>query len=514
MAFNKPTVTSYFTKLEEVLNRHPTFRDGSRVYNLDESSTSTVQNTKKLVSPKGVKQLHQIKTQERGVSVTTTGIIGAHGVVIPPAMIFPRKIFKGNMLINCFPGTLGLANESGYNTKETFLEIMKHFIKCTLSSKENPTLLLMDNVDTHFSAACLDLAKNSGVVVFTFPPHCTHKLQPLDVGLFGPFKRYYDSAIHNFILSNPGVPVTIYHVAGFVNEALRRAGTPNVIINSFKKTGIVPYNPNIFDDSDFLMASVTDQPEPTTGTSDEVTTPNVSIPVSNPTSEMVTASQEDSSVQINPLSNSSFVSPKAIRGLPRAKARTTNRKPRRKGKCMVATDTPEKQAIEEREKETITKKKKAEERKKTKAQGKGKVQARKKSKQARVLDFDSNSESFVDTPSSPPPSPPPPLLTLNHSPSLSDFVLVCLTDKSNDKFFVGQITKGEDEDGDMEVSYLRHIPNSNPPRFVFSQILDLHSVPKGDIKVILPKPSKPASRSKRQAAYFIFEFDFSSIKLG
>jgi len=101
------------------------------------------------------------------------------------------------MVINAYPGTLGLAKEKGYNTKETFVDIMKHFIKCTNSSKDNPTLVLLDNVDTHFSTSVLDLAKDNGVTIFTFPPHFTHKLQPLDVGFFGPFKSYYDKAIHS-----------------------------------------------------------------------------------------------------------------------------------------------------------------------------------------------------------------------------------------------------------------------------------------------------------------------------
>lgn len=111
MAFNKPTVTKYYDKLEEILNRHPSFCDGSRIYNLDDTSTSTVQNIRKLVSPKGVKQVHQVKTAERGTSVTTSVIIGAYGIILPPVVIFPRKVFKNHMLINAFLGTLGLAHD-------------------------------------------------------------------------------------------------------------------------------------------------------------------------------------------------------------------------------------------------------------------------------------------------------------------------------------------------------------------------------------------------------------------
>ena len=92
--------------LAEVLQRHPSFADGSRIGNLDETSSSTVQNTRKILSPKGVKQIHKIKTAERGISVTTCCIVMAYGMVLPPVMIFPRKKFVNHMLTNCFPGTL------------------------------------------------------------------------------------------------------------------------------------------------------------------------------------------------------------------------------------------------------------------------------------------------------------------------------------------------------------------------------------------------------------------------
>jgi len=92
------------------------------------------------------------------------------------------------MLINAFSETLGLANEKGYMTKDLFLKVLEHFVKYTGSTKDNSYALMLDNVETHFSAAALNYARDNGVVIFTFPPHCTPKLLPLDVGIFGPFK--------------------------------------------------------------------------------------------------------------------------------------------------------------------------------------------------------------------------------------------------------------------------------------------------------------------------------------
>jgi len=57
-----------------------------------------------------------------------------------------------------------------------------------------------------------------------------------------------------------------------------------------------------------------------------------------------------------------FISSVQIRGFPKKKT-DNKRKPRKKGKCMVATDTPEKSAIAEHEREQKLKKQKIEEKK-------------------------------------------------------------------------------------------------------------------------------------------------------
>ncbi|KAK3932672.1 Tigger transposable element-derived protein 6 [Frankliniella fusca] len=480
MAFNKRNVDNYFDKLQEVLCRHECFRDGSRVYNLDETSTSTEQNSRKLISPKGCKQVHQVKTAERGISVTTSVIIGAHG----------------------------LANEKGYNTKETFIDSMNHFIKCTNSSQDNPTLLLLDNVDTHFSTVVLDLAKDNGVTIFTFPPHCTHKLQPLDVGFFGPFKSYYDKAIHSFILSNPGVSITIYHLAGFVRDALCKAAIPSTIINSFQKAGICPFNRDIFQECDFIMATVTHQPNP----ADPPQVEEKNIP------------QDDNAhTHNNDNVSDNFVTPESLKGLPHAKPTNPTRKPRRKGKCMVATDTPEKVLISQREKQVKEKKEKAEERKRKRTKAKEneekgkqkKVNKKKKNTIARTIVFETTDEENEDSDLDDPPEEVE-NVTANAKillPSEGDYVLVNFKIGKDGKHYVGKIIQEKDEDDDLQISYMRRVLDSNPPQFVMPNIPDLNSVHFSDIIAILPKPSYPKKATRRQQSVISFDFNFGTVNL-
>ncbi|XP_072392494.1 uncharacterized protein [Diabrotica undecimpunctata] len=169
--FNKFNVEMFFSKLETVLQRFPVFGDGSRIFNLDETGTVTVQKSQKVFAERGIRQVSKATSGERGTLVTTCCIVGASGVAIPPALVFPRVHFKDFMINGSPPGTLGLASKTGWMNTECFVQVVRHFIKHTGSTRENPSLLLMDNHQSHLSIEAIDLCKNNGVTILTIPPH-------------------------------------------------------------------------------------------------------------------------------------------------------------------------------------------------------------------------------------------------------------------------------------------------------------------------------------------------------
>jgi DDE superfamily endonuclease len=66
--------------------------------------------------------------------------------------------------------------------KDTFIPQAKERNKST-----NPILLIYDGHGSHERYNLLHLAQDNNIILFALPPHTTHKLQPLDVGVFGPF---------------------------------------------------------------------------------------------------------------------------------------------------------------------------------------------------------------------------------------------------------------------------------------------------------------------------------------
>lgn len=164
------------------------------MYNLDESGITTVQNIPKVLAVKGMKQVEQIAAVGRGTLVTICCFVNAVGKALPPAMIFPRVHFKEHMVKGSPNGRLGLATKTGWMNSELFPRVLEHFIKHSGCSKDSPAVLFMDNHESHLGIEVIDLARANGLTIITFPPQTSHKLQPLNLAVYGPQKAYYKNS--------------------------------------------------------------------------------------------------------------------------------------------------------------------------------------------------------------------------------------------------------------------------------------------------------------------------------
>lgn len=159
------------------------------------------------------KQVGVLTSAGRGQHVTVVGCIGSSGQCVPPALIFPRKTFNANLYDGAPPGTLKMYQDTGYMTGELFIEWMNYFIRYTKPSLEEKVLLLLDGHSSHKTVDALELAKKSGVILLCLPPHCMHRLQPLEVGISGPLDVYFNQEIEIWLKSNTGRTVGLYQIS-------------------------------------------------------------------------------------------------------------------------------------------------------------------------------------------------------------------------------------------------------------------------------------------------------------
>lgn len=105
-------------------------------------------------------------------------------------------------------------------------------------------------------------ASDAGIVMLTFPPHTSHKLQPLDVSVYSSLKSNYNQAVDARLMNNPGKTFDIYCIAETNGQIYSKVFCPGNIVSGFEKTGIFPFNRDIFTDEDFLGSFVSDRPNP------------------------------------------------------------------------------------------------------------------------------------------------------------------------------------------------------------------------------------------------------------
>ena len=136
---------------------------------------------------------------------------------------------------------------------------MDHVSDLTACSSERKILAIMDNHKSHITIAAIDKARERGTVLLTITPKTSHKLQPLDKTVFGPFKKSCNKAIDNWMRFNPGKTITVYDIPCLVNEAQLASMVPCNIIFRFSFTGTWPYNLEIFSEADFVPSILTDR---------------------------------------------------------------------------------------------------------------------------------------------------------------------------------------------------------------------------------------------------------------
>lgn len=253
-AFNKDRIEEFFNNYVGVMEKYK-FRP-EQIYNLDETGITTVMRPIKVVTTRGKKQVGQVASAERGELVTFVGIINAVGGTVPPVYIVPRTRNPADYLNDTPASSLILGNKSGWMTKENFPIVLKHISQHTNCSSENRILLLIDNHQSHTSVESIKLCRDIGITLLSFPPHTTHRLQPLDVAIYGPFKSALAVAYDDWLLSHPGKVITIRNIGELSKLAYFRAFTMTNIVNAFKTTGLWPINRLVFSDDDFAASSV------------------------------------------------------------------------------------------------------------------------------------------------------------------------------------------------------------------------------------------------------------------
>lgn len=397
MGFNKVAVDNFFSLLTNLVDKYKL--TASQLFNCDETGISV--NPKinsKIIACKGKRQVGSLTSAERGETVTCLICMSPSGAYMPPMLIFPRKKMQKEFELGLPPGSWAEVHSTGWMNAQLFLIWFKKFVAFSKASKEFPVLLILDGHSTHTkNLEVIDYARKNGVSLLCLPPHCSHRLQPLDVSFMKPLSVHYTEELRKWLRMNPGKIVTLFQISTLFGSAFIQSATMKTAINGFQATGIWPTDRSVFTESDFLPADVTDIEQTVPSTQETVSSENGQLESSSSilpgeendastlgdkgdNSEVSTHDingtpakkvRFDENINVTPgcswmstkKADSAFpVSPDILMPLPKVKGRTkrTNRK---RGKTAVLTDSPYKReleaAIKEKEEKRIAKEERA-----------------------------------------------------------------------------------------------------------------------------------------------------------
>jgi DDE superfamily endonuclease len=125
--------------------------------------------------------------------VTAIECISADGRSLLPMIIWPAATHRSNWTTYSTPGWHFACSQSGYTDSEISLEWIKRVFDPQTKAQANqkPRILICDGFGTHESLEVMQYCFENNIILCRVPSHTSHKLQPCDIGVFGPLKAAY-----------------------------------------------------------------------------------------------------------------------------------------------------------------------------------------------------------------------------------------------------------------------------------------------------------------------------------
>ena len=182
--------------------------------------------------------------------ISLLACISAIGKAIPLFLIY--KGTNGDLMsgwveeVDADSGVYFTSSENGWsNNRLGLLWLQKVFQRHTQPSRETQRrLLIVDGHSSYVNMEFIDWADRHKIIICILPPHSTHRLQPLDVGMFGPLSTAYGIKVDRFTHESGGkLGMSKKFFFSMFKRAWDKSFTEKAIQNAFAKPGIWPWNP-------------------------------------------------------------------------------------------------------------------------------------------------------------------------------------------------------------------------------------------------------------------------------
>jgi hypothetical protein len=162
----------------------------------------------------------------------------AAGSFIPPFLIFARKRMQERLPDGAPTGCQASCTDNGWINGETLLQWLQFFVEQVRPTPVSKVWLILDNHESQKYVKVFDYATENSVLFLSFAPHTAHKMQPLDISLYGTLKKCFEQAICFFQTNHADCIVNQYDVPKLFASAYLRVATPQNAISGFQSSEI------------------------------------------------------------------------------------------------------------------------------------------------------------------------------------------------------------------------------------------------------------------------------------
>jgi hypothetical protein len=288
-AFNEDRVSTFFNDLLALFEKEGLGQFPQLLYNIDETGLMTVpNNASRVLAPKGMRTVSVVQSGERGTLTTVIPPINAIGDYMPPFIIMKGKVPEPARQNLEAAGMSVCSTKSGYIDSDVFLVFLQHFEARRVHIPGNKCVLFFDGHSSHLTVAALDFCEANGIELVCLPPHCSHRLQPLDTHVNKPLKCLWSKAIGDYLKANDRIVISKEEFGAlFPPVFLELSGRRGLAVEGFAHCGLYPIK-NTVKKEEYSISKSFSFSEP-----DDASTPNEAGP-SNQTQPAVPSPTESS----------------------------------------------------------------------------------------------------------------------------------------------------------------------------------------------------------------------------
>ena len=226
------------------------------IYNVDEKGflIGFSRTKKRIVSIEGLKSKRIAGASQDGNRefITLIASICANGSALPPSLIYQGESYDlRDTWLDEFNHSTQRAffacSKNGWSDDSLGLQWLEHVFDRTTKEKtsvRDRRLLIVDGHSSHVNMPFIDYADTNRILLAVFPPHSTHRLQPLDIGMFSPLATYYSQAIDRLLSESQGlVRLTKRDFWPLFYEAWEKAFHAKNVRSAWEAAGLYPLNP-------------------------------------------------------------------------------------------------------------------------------------------------------------------------------------------------------------------------------------------------------------------------------